>query len=234
MFRYTDAQPWWNPISLNTPRRVGQLVWGMASGISAVVASTNVGIYRSTDEGLSWERTSALIPPHTFTIHLVYQEPIFFAVTTTPLSSSLLKSSDEGKTWESLGVFPIPNVLAIAIVDETFYLGGAGGLWRAPLSRLLTTVGEIATAPTTFRLQQNYPNPFNPSTIIGFQLTANSFVSLKVFDVLGREVTTLVNEQLKPGSYEATFDGNGLASGVYFYRLQAGEFVQTKKFVLQK
>ena len=88
--------------------------------------------------------------------------------------------------------------------------------------------------PDEFTLSQNYPNPFNPSTKINYQLTDVSCVSLKVFDVLGREVATLVNEQLKPGSYETTFDASRLASGVYLYRLQAGDFVQTRKLVLMK
>jgi len=88
-------------------------------------------------------------------------------------------------------------------------------------------------------LGQNYPNPFNPTTTIRFfvrgadgQIPTTSFVTLKVFDMLGREVTTLVNEEMKPGSYQRTFDGSRLASGVYLYRLQAGTFVQTKKLLL--
>ncbi len=93
--------------------------------------------------------------------------------------------------------------------------------------------------PAEFRLEQNYPNPFNPSTEIGFQIPVEdptrrevSRVTLKVFDVLGREVATLVNEQLKPGNYEVSFDASGLSSGTYFYRLRAGEFAATKRMLL--
>jgi hypothetical protein len=93
---------------------------------------------------------------------------------------------------------------------------------------------ENSGVPSTFQLHQNYPNPFNPTTNIRFQITRFSDATLKVYDILGREVATLVNEQLTPGSYETTFDGARLSSGVYFYRLQAGGFVQTKKLVLQK
>jgi hypothetical protein len=98
--------------------------------------------------------------------------------------------------------------------------------------------------PEKFALSQNYPNPFNPSTKIQFQLAASGFVSLKVYDVLGREVRTLVNENLKAGSYETTFSAEGgsasggdareLASGVYFYRLGAGDFLETKRLLLVK
>ncbi|MEK7671010.1 MAG: T9SS type A sorting domain-containing protein, partial [Bacteroidota bacterium] len=78
------------------------------------------------------------------------------------------------------------------------------------------------------------PNPFNPTTTIRYDLPSAGLVSLEVFDILGREVRTLVNEKLQAGSYERTFDASGLASGVYFYRLNAGPFLQTRKFILAK
>jgi len=86
----------------------------------------------------------------------------------------------------------------------------------------------------TFNLEQNYPNPFNPSTTINYQIPTLSIVSLKVYDVLGNEIVTLVNEEKPAGSYEVEFDAISLPSGVYFYRLQAGSFVETKKMVLMK
>ena len=85
-----------------------------------------------------------------------------------------------------------------------------------------------------FSLSQNYPNPFNPKTVVSFQLPVASHVVLTVYDLLGREVAVLVNGQNAPGSYEATFDGSGLASGVYIYRLQAGNFVVSKRLILLK
>jgi CubicO group peptidase (beta-lactamase class C family) len=86
--------------------------------------------------------------------------------------------------------------------------------------------------PDNYRLGQNYPNPFNPSTTIRIELPKTSRVTLSVFDMLGREVTVLVNESRDAGVHEVRFDGAGVASGVYFYRLQAGDFVQSKKLVL--
>jgi hypothetical protein len=98
----------------------------------------------------------------------------------------------------------------------------------------ITNVGDQPSAqkPTEFRLEQNYPNPFNPSTHFAFRIAEFGLVSLKVYDLLGREVATLVNEVKQPGSYEVTWDASGFASGVYFYRLHAGTFVQTKKLML--
>ena len=88
--------------------------------------------------------------------------------------------------------------------------------------------------PTVYALTQNYPNPFNPSTKISYQLPSNSLVTLKVYDIIGREVTTLVNAQQNAGEYEVIFDASRLASGVYFYRIQAGTFADTKKLLLMK
>ena len=86
----------------------------------------------------------------------------------------------------------------------------------------------------SFSLSQNYPNPFNPNTSIKYQIPEISFVTIKVYDVLGNEIATVVNEEKPAGSYEVEFDANELASGIYFYKIQAGSFVETKKMVLMK
>ncbi|MDQ3022205.1 MAG: FG-GAP-like repeat-containing protein [Bacteroidota bacterium] len=88
--------------------------------------------------------------------------------------------------------------------------------------------------PSTSELLQNYPNPFNPVTNISYRLSENGFVTLKVFDNSGREVKTLINENKEAGYYKTVFDGSGLASGIYFYKLTAGDFVQTKKLSMVK
>ena len=93
---------------------------------------------------------------------------------------------------------------------------------------------SLPTSPRVFALDQNYPNPFNPTTRIAFSVPSRSFVSLKVYDQLGRLIATLANEYVAPGRHEKQFNGNGLASGVYFYRLKAGAFTQTRKLLLLK
>jgi hypothetical protein len=105
------------------------------------------------------------------------------------------------------------------------------------LTNEIVTVENEATIPDYFLLEQNYPNPFNPSTTLSFVIGQPSFVSLKIFDVLGNKIVTLVNEEKPSGSYEVEFNGysgNGinLTSGVYFHKLQAGNFVETKKMIL--
>jgi len=145
------------------------------------------------------------------------------------------------------GIWSQPNVSLSAyrdsVIQIAFYFssrqigpfGDVGSGWYIDSVHVLPGVvytQEMGELPLHFTLSQNYPNPFNPETKIKFQIPTSSDVVLQVFDVLGREVKTLVNERLQPGSYETTFDGKDLSSGVYLYRLQAGGFVETKKLLL--
>lgn len=102
------------------------------------------------------------------------------------------------------------------------------------LSKQVTKEPKSETVPIEFGLSQNYPNPFNPTTLIKYSILKSSFVTLNVYDVLGNEVKTLVNEFKSPGVYELTFNGENLSSGTYFYRITAGNFTETKKFILMK
>jgi len=101
-------------------------------------------------------------------------------------------------------------------------------------ARLLTGVAAGEETPTTFSLSQNYPNPFNPSTKIDFEVPMRGFVTLEVFDVLGRKVATLAGEELAAGSYERTFDASALSSGVYFDRFREGNLEATSKLIIVK
>ena len=88
--------------------------------------------------------------------------------------------------------------------------------------------------PTEFRLEQNYPNPFNPSTTIQFAIPKTSNVKVQIFDVLGRRVAPLTDTEYQPGTYKVTFEAGDLASGIYIYRIQTQEFVQTRELMLLK
>ena len=95
-------------------------------------------------------------------------------------------------------------------------------------------IKQISSIVKEFILNQNYPNPFNPSTKIGFSVPKTDYVDLRVYDILGREVKTLLSEQLNAGEYEIEFDAKNLASGMYYYRLQSGDNVSVKKMTLVK
>lgn len=117
--------------------------------------------------------------------------------------------------------------------------------WQAPLYWLYTWAGDrmypvvgieddIANVTLTYDLAQNYPNPFNPSTAIAYQLAGREDVSLEVFNVLGQKVATLVRQTQSAGKYQVNFDARNLSSGIYFYRLQAGNYVKVHKMILMK
>ncbi|MCF8240379.1 MAG: T9SS type A sorting domain-containing protein, partial [Melioribacteraceae bacterium] len=96
----------------------------------------------------------------------------------------------------------------------------------------VTGINENNAQPTEFTLYQNYPNPFNPTTVINYQLPEAGFVTLKVYDVLGREVTTLVNREMSAGKYQVELDASKLSTGVYFYQLKTGNLLEIKKMLL--
>jgi hypothetical protein len=109
------------------------------------------------------------------------------------------------------------------------------GPWSETWRFVVVTTGVAQkdnVPPTAYRLDQNYPNPFNPTTTIEFALPKSSHATLKVFDLVGRELATLVDENLPVGIHKAEWNAGGLASAVYLYRLQAGEFVQTKRLLV--
>jgi hypothetical protein len=139
-------------------------------------------------------------------------------------------------SWIASGVWMVKRIAPSVNINLSLFGYGVmnvPGKMYVPI--IPVGIKNISTAvPDNYALYQNYPNPFNPSTIIKFKIKDSRFVSLKVFDGLGREAVTLVNEKLNAGEYEATFDGSGLTSGIYFYKLTAGDFIQVKKMVLIK
>ena len=122
------------------------------------------------------------------------------------------------------------------VVDKNgnLWAGSSWGLTKIDFNP--TDVKETESIPTSFMLNQNYPNPFNPETVISYQLPVSSFVTLKVYDALGRQVATLVNEFQTAGIHNSTFStlSSALTSGIYFYKLQSGSFVDVKKMMLVK
>ncbi|MEJ5261861.1 MAG: T9SS type A sorting domain-containing protein [Ignavibacterium sp.] len=133
------------------------------------------------------------------------------------------------------------NCYSLLISGDNLFIGGwfvlTGGYQANRIVRYTettTNVNENGSLPASFRLMQNYPNPFNPSTTISFTIPYSEFVALKVYDVLGNEVATIVNENLTAGTHSYNFDASNLTSGVYFYKLQAGNYKEVKKMLLTK
>jgi photosystem II stability/assembly factor-like uncharacterized protein len=153
----------------------------------------------------------------------------------------ILNTTDGGENWNSQTVSPSP----FDYLSGVYFTDSNTG-WAVGGTILHTTNGgvtfveeeELDEIPITYSLTQNFPNPFNPSTKIKYSVPELNYVTIKVYDVLGREVITLVNEEKSAGNYKIEFSAKGgaidLSSGIYFYRIKAGDFIETKKMTLIK
>jgi photosystem II stability/assembly factor-like uncharacterized protein len=152
-------------------------------------------------------------------------------------AGTILRTTDGGDTWiqQISGITAGMEAVSFSDPYNGTAVGGHGLILRTTNGGVtFVEEKEINAFPTNYTLTQNYPNPFNPSTKIKFLIPQTSDVVIKVYDVLGNEIETLVNEEKPSGAYEITWYAEGLPSGVYFYQLQAGDFIQTKKMILMK
>jgi len=190
-------------------------------------------VYSSTDNGAFWRKVTAL-PSSGATSQLLGLGNDLFACSP---NNGIFISKNLGSTWTKISTgLPNTNYAYSLTIHNGWMLAGTSGnsVWRRPLSDV-TAVKELAGGlPRSLSLDQNYPNPFNPKTQIRFEIIRPGFVSLTVFNVLGRAIATLVNEELHPGAYQISWDATTQPSGVYFYRLQTQHFADMKKMVLIK
>ncbi|MCG3158757.1 MAG: hypothetical protein DKINENOH_05401 [bacterium] len=197
------------------------------------------GILRSTDNGTSWTPVNDNLAGYDVTDNVADLAVCRANLFAASWDDGVFVSCDNGTNWTAVNSgLPYngtsPNALAIS---DTYLFAGTSsiGVWRRPLSEMITSVSandRPANLPMQFNLEQNYPNPFNPTTTIVFALPRVSFVTLKVYNLLGEDVATLVAEKLPAGKHQRVWEASGLASGIYLYRLQASGFVQTRKLIL--
>ncbi|RPH81599.1 MAG: T9SS C-terminal target domain-containing protein [Nitrospiraceae bacterium] len=197
--------------------------------------STGSGICVSSNNGTTW--SSANAPFFSFTQML--ERGSYLYAGTGGMGAfdggGVYVSTDNGRSWTAVNTGLTHYMVGALAVSGTNLFAGTsdGGVWRRPLSEMITDVAQGGSGiPTAHALQQNYPNPFNPSTTIRYGLPSRSLVTLAVFNTLGQQVATLVEGEMEAGFHEAVFDASGLASGVYLYRLTAGSFVEARKLVL--
>jgi hypothetical protein len=188
------------------------------------------GVYLSTNAGGNWTPVSSGLGSS-----IVRALAVNGSTLIAGTAAGIFLSGNNGTTWSPAndGLTSI-SVYSLAIIGTNLFAGTfGGGVYRRPLSELTTGISVPATgSPDAFRLEQNYPNPFNPGTVIRYTLPARARVRLTVYNSLGQNVATLVDEETEPGVHDIRFDGSGLASGMYFYRLQAGSLVESKKLLL--
>jgi len=184
------------------------------------------GIYHIVHTGAGWTLVDSSLMG--IQVHaLVGTNSDFFAGT----SKGVFHSTDHGSTWDNVSSGMADTVVtSLTIAEGYLFAATSSGIWRRPLSELTAVdIGVFSGSLLRgFRLDQNYPNPFNPSTTIRYGLPVKSHVTLTVFNTLGQEVATLVQGEKEAGYHEVKFEAYGLSSGVYFYRLIAGNFVHTR------
>jgi len=209
------------------------------TGWAAGLGYGTYSLYRTTNGGVHWDSCSVNPAPSVIW-------GISFVNSMTGFAcgpSSVFKTTDGGVSWTSQalpGGTPILYDIRFANADTGFAVGQGGSILYTTTGGEPIGIRPISTnIPKAFELEQNYPNPFNPTTIFKIQISKLSDVKVVVYDVLGRETTTLVNQQLKPGTYEVSWDASNYPSGVYFYQLtvsseQLAVFKETKRMVLLK
>jgi len=199
--------------------------------LNNVFAGTNSGIYKSTNDGISFVLLG-LNGKYTSSISVTNGN--IFAGT---LNEGMYYSTDGGINWTQKNEgFDGSTSVSSVHSNASVVLSGTKGrsIWRRAYSEFVG-INTISTEiPDEYSLGQNYPNPFNNGSKFKFEIANSENIKINVYDIRGREVQTLVNERLQPGTYEVRFDGSMLPSGIYFYRLNAGEFSEMRKMVLIK
>jgi photosystem II stability/assembly factor-like uncharacterized protein len=188
-------------------------------------------IIKTTNGGTNWTAQSSGNTYSLFSVH--------FTDNTTGWAvgywGTILKTTNGGTNWTAYTSGTIASLWSVHFTDNnTGWAVGSVGTILKTTNGGVTFINdkEEPSLLTNYSLSQNYPNPFNPVTRISWQSPVRSHQTLKVYDILGNKVATLVDEYKPAGSYEVEFDAIGLSSGIYFYRLAAGSFIETKKMII--
>ena len=242
-YETTDDGDDWSIVDTSRELANGRVVDGFASvGNHLFAGSDGSGVFASTDSGATWTAVNNGIPVGWEDVSCMWTNG------TTAYAGTILfiyQTTDYGITWTMVDTSGwndrTSQVKCAAYFGKYLLAGTLGGILRRDMSQIYTSVDEKPdyTIARNLYLDQNYPNPFNPVTLIRYQLPHNGHVNLKIFDVLGREVKTLVDRDESTGFYQARLDGASLPSGVYFYRISflsadGGNYSAIKKMLLMK
>lgn len=241
IYRTTDGMNWTNVSSGTVPNRYPTDVHvnpNNSKEVYVTFGGFGTGhLYKTTNGGSTWTNISGNLPdlPH----HCVCIDPQYPQNIYVGNDLGVFVSTNNGTSWSGY-TFGMPYALVfdLTIVYPNRHIRatthGNGVYERSLVPNPLLGIIKNAEMPTIFKLYQNYPNPFNPSTKIKYLIPKQSVVRISVYDIQGREVMILVNERQNPGSYEVKLNSGKLSSGVYFYKIIAGDFVDVKKLMLVK
>jgi ligand-binding sensor domain-containing protein len=228
VYRSTNNGFSWGAAKAGLP--TGAWTYDFALSGSNLFVGTSSGVFRSTNNGFSWVAVNnGLLNAEVSSLAVCGMN--VFAGT---FRYGVFLSTDYGTSWTTTNMgLTNPAIYALSITDTNLIAGTQNGVWRRPLSEMITSVDIHSTdLPIRFNLKQNYPNPFNPSTKIQYTVPQSAHVTLKVYDLLGKEVAILVDDIKERGIYTTIWQGQNFPSGVYFYRLTAGTSTITRKLML--
>jgi hypothetical protein len=216
----------WTQSSLNNRSVLALKVVG-----SNIFAGAETGVYLSTNNGSNWTLTS-------LSKRYVYSMAVIGTNIFASTEQGIYLSKDNGASWtkknEGLSSSIIDG-LRLVVSDNFIFASSLNtSVWRRSIVDIINVRLISTEVPSSYELKQNFPNPFNPVTKIIFSLPNNSHIALKIYDMQGKEIALLINEELKNGTYEYLFNGEYFPSGVYFYRMETPEFSQSKVMVLVK
>ncbi len=240
----TDGGVTWNPLNAGLPANMHAFALAFnGTDMFAGTFADTFAVYRYAGQGAIWSEASSGLPQWTAVYTFALSDTNMFA----GANVGIFLTANEGAQWTRVDDGSVYNISALASSHGYLFAGGWGGLgttprlgkeapgaqtldvgtggtfgiWKRPLAQMITGIGPGGDIPGTFALSQNYPNPFNPTTAISYQLSAVSRVSLRVYDILGRQVATLAEGIEQAGPHNVTFHASGLASGTYFARFTA-------------
>ncbi|MCU7494168.1 MAG: choice-of-anchor A family protein, partial [Ignavibacteria bacterium] len=207
------------------------IVWSLGQSQGTLYAGLySDGLYRSTDEGANWEKASTLNLPFVYSIVSDNNDNVYLS----SWSGGVYVISSNESSARSLGMegSGVSSIVISGNGENVFAGTKDGKIYVKTAVSSATGVDKTSSAPEEFSLLQNFPNPFNPSTMIKFNIAKEGHYTLKVFDVLGKEVATLINDNLKAGRFSLEFNAKNLASGIYIYQLRGFNLNQVRKMLI--
>ncbi len=230
VYSSTDNGANWTQTSFNT-----YTIYSLAvSGNKICVGAVQHGVFMSTNRGTDWYR---IYPDYTSIRSIIIDNNIIYLGLNYNGNGGVAVSTNNGVTWFDKNQGFVPSSLGVTSLilhNNYIFAGTTYSVWRRGISEILNVQNLNTETPHDFSLSQNYPNPFNPSTTIKFALPKSSFVRITVYDNTGKVIETILNDNLQAGTYETKWDGAKYSSGVYFYRMVAGAFTETKCMLLIK
>ncbi|MCI0449359.1 MAG: YCF48-related protein [Chlorobi bacterium] len=228
VFKTTNGGAVWTVSSL-TPSAFRDIKFTDSN--TGYIVGDNGVIFKTTNQGASWNLLNSGVSQNLFSV--------FFSNLNTgyvTAEQTVLKTTNAGNSWFTVFNLGADSLLSTFFIDAStgYICGDQGRVYKTTTGGVIGIPPISTEVPKNFLLYQNFPNPFNPTTSIRFAIPKESFVKLAVYDMLGKKIQTLVSESLIPATYEVKWNAEGFSSGIYFYKIQAGDYTDVKKMSVIK